>query len=101
MSNLDKDTKKFLTGALLGGVLGICLASMHSASKKASKRNSTLDAIGKVVIHAGEILKSRETADSPIVHNIGKSIHNQEETISDVLEIVSSGIHLWQKFRKG
>ena len=101
MSSLDKDTKKFLAGALLGGVIGIWVASMHSASKKASKRNHTLDAIGKAVIHVGEILKSRETADSPMMHNLGKSIHNHEETISDVLEIVSSGINLWQKFRKG
>jgi gas vesicle protein len=101
MSSLDKDTKKFLAGALLGGVLGICLSSMHSASKKGSKHNKTLDALGKAVIHMGEILKSKETADSPIIHNFGKSIHEHEETITDVLEIVSSGLNLWQKFRKG
>ena len=101
MSSLDKDTKKFLAGALLGGVIGICLSSMHSDSKKATKRNKTLDAIGKAAVHVGEILKSRDTAESPMIHNIGKTIHNHEETISDVLEIVTSGIHLWQKFTKG
>ena len=101
MANRDKETKKFLTGAVIGSVLGICVASMYAASKKASTQNRSLDALGKAIIHMGEILKGSDTTDTPLIHNLGKSIHKHEETISDVVEILSSGIHLWQKFRKG
>jgi gas vesicle protein len=100
MGNLDKNSKTFLTGALIGGVLGVCAVSIYSASKKGGKHKSHMNVLGKAVAEMGDILSSKKTAKMPVIHTIGKKIHKHEDSISDAIDLISSGIHLWEKFRK-
>ena len=55
MSNLDKDSKDVLVVALIGGILGICAASIYFSSKEEeeseSKENrSSLSSIGRLMV---------------------------------------------------
>ena len=92
MANLDKKSKTFLTGAIVGGIIGICAASLCKREKK-----SPVQALGDVIIQMGEVLNA---AKAPILHSAGKKIHKHEDEISDVVELISSGMKLWEKLRK-
>jgi gas vesicle protein len=96
MANLDKDTKTLLTGAVIGGVIGFCASSLL---KKGKKEKSVIESLGKAVVHIGEIL-NKDTAKIPGVHAIGKKIHKHEDAILDIVELISTGISLWEKFKK-
>ena len=94
MANLDKKSKTFLTGAVLGGIIGICAVAL---CKREKKDKSAIQALGDAVIQMGEILN---TAKTPALHQAGKKIHKHEEEIADVVELISSGMKLWEKLRK-
>lgn len=101
MANHDKHSHPFLTGAIIGGIVGICATALYAASKKKQKKgNSPLNQIEEVVIRIGEILSTKDMAKVPMAHMVGKKIHEHENVISDVVEVISSGIHLWEKLRK-
>lgn len=102
MEKIDDDTKNILIGALIGGVLGVCTASLFLGSKNQEKESeSALSALGKVVVHIGEMLHSQDVKQTPFLKDVEKKVHKHENTISHVLEMISSGIHLWEKIKKG
>lgn len=101
MSKRDKDSKNILTGALIGGVIGVA-ATLFFASKNGDKENrSSLSSLGRLIVHMGEMLNAHDVNHTPIIKDVEKKVHKHEDTVSDVLEFISSSMHLWEKIRKG
>lgn len=101
MSNLDKGSKDILLGALIGGVLGACATAVYFSSKTGEKpERSSLSSIGRLVVQMGEMLTQQGVHQTPIVRDIEKKVHAHEDTVANVMALVSLGIQLWEKFRK-
>lgn len=92
MANLDKKSKTFLTGAVVGGIIGLFAARLCKSEKK-----SAMQAFGDVIIQMGEALNAAKT---PALHNAGKKIHQHEDEITSAVDMISSGIKLWEKLKK-
>lgn len=102
MQKIDKDTKNILLGITIGGILGIGAASFMLASKKHAKEDKTSsDTLGKIVSQFGEVLSDHQIKKPSFVKGLEKELHKHENTIGDVLDIVSSGLHLWNTIKKG
>lgn len=86
--DIDKETKNFLIGSAIGGAVGLGLALYFLSSGK--KANS----MEHIASHLGEMLNCKE------LKRVEKKVHTHEETIDDVLNIISAGIHLWGKIKK-
>ena len=96
MSNLDKGTKDFLIAAAIGGVLGICLASIFSSKRE---DRSSLSTLGQMIVQMGEMLDKRTVKHTPIIDDLEKQAHKHTDVISDVIELITAGIHLWKKLK--
>lgn len=103
MSNLDKDTKNILLGALIGGVVGMGAISILCAVRSDKKdENSPLELLGKAIGQVGEIVQSRKINEAEsFVRETDKKIHGHESRIAEVLEWTAAGIELWKKLKKG
>ena len=100
MEKIDDETKKILLGVLIGGVLGVCAASIYCKSKHQGKGGkSSISALGRVAVHVGELLTGEEVKRAPFIKDVEKRVHEHEDTIASVLDLISSGIHLWEKFK--
>ena len=101
MEKIDKDTRNILIGALIGGVIGVCGASLlESIKHKKQGKSSTLSSVGKVVVHLGELLNDEDVKHTPGVKNLEKVVRDHETTIADVLDIIASGVHLWDQIKR-
>jgi len=102
MQKIDKETKNILIGTAIGGILGVCTASIFLASRnQAKERAPSMDTLSKIITHFGEVLSDQDIKKTSIVKGIEKKINKHENTIDDVLNIISSGLHLWNRIKKG
>lgn len=102
MQNLSKESKNILIGTLIGGAIGVCLASIYLASKKEERKSdSSLSTLGKVVVQMGEMLTSEDVKSTPLIKDVEKKAHKHEGAILEILDLLSMGIHVWEKFKKG
>lgn len=102
MEKIDKDSKNILIGAAVGGIIGLCVGSVLFGSKREAKKEKTsLGNLGNLVDQIGEVLSSHDVKEPPFVKKIEKEVHRHENTIVDVLDMVSSGLHLWERIKKG
>ncbi len=83
-------------------LLGICVVAVYMAAKKPTPpEKSSTSSLGKIVTHLGELLTTDNVDRTPFTHDMEKKVHQHEDTISTVLDLISSGLHLWDKFKKG
>ncbi|MBI2743530.1 MAG: hypothetical protein HYX48_06405 [Chlamydiales bacterium] len=95
MSNQDKDSKLFV-GLLVGGVIGIGALSIFLATRRSG--GSSLNTVGEAIARVGEILDSHGINEPDSLKSVEKKIHRHESSVSEVLEWVATGLHLWKKF---
>lgn len=76
-----KDTKDFLLGAVIGGMIGIAAVSLTRPGKKNHTKNHLVDSIG----HVGRALASA----------------GEENNLSEIIDWTAEGIQLWNKLKKG
>ncbi|VHO02425.1 hypothetical protein [Candidatus Rhabdochlamydia sp. T3358] len=99
MSNLHKDTKNILIGALVGGAIGAsAIILLKSSSGKGSK--STLHFIGKALANAGEVVKDKIEDPESLLKELDKKIAKNEDKLADILELAAAGMQLWKKLTK-
>lgn len=101
MSNLDKDSKNVLIGALIGGALGVSVMALLSSSKHHEKgKGGSLNTIGKAIAQVGEILECHNISEADsLLKDVEKKIRKEENKAVDVLEWVATGIQLWKKIK--
>lgn len=92
-----KSDSKKVNKALIGGAVGIGAIALYLALRK--KENS-LEHIGTMISHVGEILANHQIEDSSIVKEFDKKIHQNEDTVSEVVDWAATTISLWKKFKK-
>jgi hypothetical protein len=49
----------------------------------------------------GEMLDGRTVKHTPFINDLEKGVNRNADVVSVVLELISTGVHLWEKFRKG
>jgi gas vesicle protein len=96
MSNLDKDSKLFM-GIVIGGVVGIGALTIFLATRRG--KESPLNSIGEAIVHIGEIFEKHDIEEPAPMRKIEKKILKHENTISEVLDWVATGIDLWKKIK--
>ena len=96
MSSHDKEPN-LVIGAVIGGVVGIGVLAIFLATRKSS--NSPLHTIGKVIGHIGEIFEEQDIKEPARLKAMEKKLHKHEDTISDVVEFIATGINLWKKYK--
>jgi len=104
MVKLDEDSKDILLGTLIVGVLGICAAALYFSTREKGRETeakTSLSSMGRIIMQVGELLSSPDVSHAPFVKDVEKKMHKHESAISDVLELISVGVHLWEKIRKG
>ncbi len=93
MKNSDS---KVVTGALIGGILGIGAIAVFLVVRK---KDTSLDSIGKVISTLGEILENHEIDEVAPVKDFGKKLHVHEDTVCAVVDWLAAGISLWKKVK--
>jgi hypothetical protein len=87
---------KLSKGAIIGGIVGIGALSVYLAMHNRNKKKPLLNSIGKAISYVGEVFDRYEIKEhSP--HQISKK---SEKPVGDVIDWVSTGMHLWHKFKK-
>jgi hypothetical protein len=95
MEKSDPDSK-IVTGALIGGLVGIGLIAVYLTTRK---KETSLDHIGQVISNVGEILDSHRVDEPSPVKDFGKKLHKNEDTVGEVIDWIATGICLWKKFK--
>ena len=95
MKKPDPDAK-IVVGALIGGIVGIGAIAVFLALRK---KESPLDHLGKVISNVGDILESHHIDEPAPVKNFGKKLHQNENSVGEVVDWIASGINLWKKFK--
>lgn len=93
MKNSDS---KVVTGAVIGGILGIGAIAVFLVLRK---KETSLDSIGKVISNVGEILENHRIEEPAPVKDFGKKVHQNEDTVCAVVDWIATGISLWKKFK--
>ncbi|MGL5263411.1 MAG: hypothetical protein ACRDAI_02375 [Candidatus Rhabdochlamydia sp.] len=99
MSNLNKDTKNILLGALIGSAIGASVVIVLKSSSH-KKGSSALHLIGKALANAGEVVKERIEDPESLLKEIDKKIEKNEDKLANILELAAAGIQLWKKLTK-
>lgn len=99
MINLDKNSKKIVVGAVVGGIVGIGALSIICACRKEKK--CTLKTIGDTIVHIVENLDSCniQKGATKAVHEIEDKIKENEEVLTTCFELASIGLNLWKKIK--
>jgi sensor c-di-GMP phosphodiesterase-like protein len=96
MSNQSKDSKLFV-GIVIGGVIGVGALTVFLVMR--NDKESPLQTIGQAILHAGQIFQSHNVAEPAPIKNIEKKMKSNENTISEAIDWIASGIHLWKKLK--
>jgi hypothetical protein len=95
---MKKDTEsKVVNGALIGGLIGIGAIAVFLVLRK---KETSFDHIGKVISSVGEILAGHHIEELAPVKELGKKIHQNENTVVEVVDWIATGISIWKQFKK-
>ena len=98
MGKIDhKKESNEISGALIAGIVGISVLVVFLAARRG--KEEPLSAIGETISHVGQIFEKHTIEEPAPIKNLAKQIHKNENTISDVAELVALGINLWKKFK--
>lgn len=99
MSNLNKDTKNILIGALIGGAMGASAIILFKGSSS-KDRKSALRLIGKTLANAKEVVKDNIEDPESLLKELDKKIAKNEDKLADILKLAAAGMQLWKKLTK-
>lgn len=97
MSDLDKDTKNILIGALVGGVIGIGI--MAILGSRDERGRSSFNTIGRVLANIGDMLEENHVKEPALIRDAERKLHREEDNIAEILQWATLGIQLWKKFK--
>lgn len=95
----NKDTSKVIIGAMIGALIGgTALYFLHARAMKKPLLNKIVGALSDI----GETLEeSRAESADEAIDDIEKSLPEGENVVANALTLIATGIHLWNKFKKG
>lgn len=98
MNTQNQETRKIITGLLIGAVGAGALYCMCAASQR---KTPVLQKIGRSIANVGEMI---EHCDLSSVTNVAESMEKKLPQGADMLnslsDWVSTGLSLWKKFSK-
>lgn len=95
MNKPSKDQK--IIGSIVGGLVGLGAIGLLFAMRQ--KKEVPLNTISEILSHVGDILECHHIDEPRPLKSLGKHLHKNENTISEVVEWVATGINLWKKFK--
>lgn len=96
--HIEKDTKKILMGAVIGGAIGLGVTIWLSSNNKGK---SSFDMIGKTILQLGEMIDKGCHETQEFLHDAETKVSKEGNTFSTAVEWITTGINLWNKFKKG
>ncbi len=97
MGSMDKDARDVLIAGLIGAALGVAAVSIYYASTARASGNS----LGRAMVRMGEMLDGSGVGDVPGLKNVDRKMDKYEDTVADVLSLISTGIRVWDKIKRG
>jgi hypothetical protein len=98
MKGKKNDQSKIIMGAVIGGLIGG--AAYYLLSRKTSKPyGPLLDKVTEVLSELGDELENSEILNTGISREIEQSKDNN--TIDDALTLITTGLTLWNKIKRG
>ncbi len=96
--DLDKDkVNVILTGAVIGGILGIGAAYLLQSSGK----SSVFTSFGRIIGHLGDAVEKGTEKGEHFVHDVEKKIKKEEPMLANMIVIAAAGVELWKTLKKG
>lgn len=92
--DLDKDTKKILIVALIGGLAGLSVALMVKSREKESSSE-----MGKIIADLSGVMETTKKGKS-FVKKIEREVGSHEDLIHSAIDLAAAGINLWKQFKK-
>ncbi len=100
MRNEQMDSKKVILGLIIGGVIGA--GALYCMKANRGHQPPLLKKLSKTLTNVGEMLENYNLEDScDVVHRIEDKLPTNTHIVSNVLDWVNTGMHLWKKFNKG
>ncbi len=100
MLDNNDDTKKIVTGLIIGSVVGATIMYAMHASR--SKHPPVVQKIGKTLSEVGEMLEQCDFSGcSKFAHECEKNLPSERDVMDNILNWVETGMSLWKKFKKG
>lgn len=97
MASKKTNDSKLVKGAIIGGLIGVSTLAIYLATRN---HRSSLNRIGDTIGRVGEVLEDHNIEEPVELKVIGKKIHKHEDSISELLNWVATGIDLWKKIKK-
>lgn len=97
MASKKTNDSKLVTGAILGGLIGVSTLAIYLATRNNRK---PLSRIGETIDRVGEVLEEHDIREPEELRFIERKIHKHEDSISELLNWVASGIDLWKKIKR-
>ncbi len=96
----NDDSKKLLLGLIIGGIIGA--GALYCIQAGRNRKTPVLQKIGKTISDVGEMLENCNLdSASDVMESIEKKMPSSADVISNLTDWVSTGMHLWKKFKKG
>jgi len=92
MKKTDKNAK-IVTGAIVGGIIGIALILSLRKHKETS-----LSTLGTTISHLSELFENNKIEEPAVIKELGKKMQIHESTLLEMTDWVITGIKLWKKF---
>lgn len=95
-SKKHNNESKIVTGVIIGGVIGVSALAIYLATRNGQ---APLNRIGETISRVGDILDEHDIEQPAALRVAGKKIHKNENTITEVLDWVATGLDLWKKLK--
>ncbi len=94
----DKDQVNIiLTGAVIGGILGVGVAYLMQSSEKPT----VFCSFGRIIRHLGDAVEKGTEKGEHFVHNAEQKIKKEEPLLANIIVIAAAGVELWKTLKKG
>jgi hypothetical protein len=97
MASKKTNDSKLVTGAIIGGLIGVSTLAIYLATRN---QKSSLNRFGETISRVGEILEEHNIQEPAELKVIERKIHKHEDSITELMGWVATGIDLWRKFKK-
>lgn len=100
MTNKKNEINNILLGAIIGGLIGGGALYFLSSSKDTTK--PMLNKIGRAISDLGAMLEDSRVDDSgEAIENIERTLPKGDNVVTEALNLIATGINLWNNFKKG
>jgi gas vesicle protein len=100
MENKNDSSKALITGLIIGGIVGA--GALYCIQASRNRQTPVMKKIGKTLSDVGEMLGNCDLDHAKdALHPVEDKMASGADIVSNMTDWISTGMKLWNKFKKG